>query len=144
MSEVPNRRLLIGLVAGCSLVALLCAAHVAWTFHSIGALTRAEGRIVEIEALQATVNPRATTLVPVAELVTADGETRRLRLSGSSNSPFCCEVGEAVALLYDPASPEDSVRLDHPGDLYGPQAVFGLVALGFAAVLALALRGKAR
>ena len=142
MSEVPNQKLLIALVTGCALVALGCFAHIGWTFHSLGALTRAEGRVVEIEARRSTTGASDTRLVPVAELVTADGETRRLRLDTSANSPFCCEVGEAIGLLYDPASPETSVRYDHPGDLYGPQAVFGLVALVFAVPLGFALRRK--
>jgi hypothetical protein len=82
--------------------------------------------------------------VPVAMLALPSEAPRRVALEGSSNSPFCCEVGEQVEVLYDAEDVDGTATVDRATELYGVQLLVAAVAAVFLLPLGFALRGGGR
>lgn len=138
-SKPADRRTLVGVALALSVVVLACAAHAAWTRSETARLARADGEVIDVE-VRTSSRSEGSQRVPIARFTPAASGPVVAPLEPSSNSPFCCDVGQAVTILYDPASPRETARADLFADLYGPQAAFGGVAACFLLVVTRALR----
>lgn len=145
MSATPaDRRTLVIVTLVLGVVVVGCLGHVLWKRSTLASLSTGRGRVVEIEVRSASTGGTSSTQrVPVAEVRLATGETVRAPLEPSSNSPFCCDVGEELDVLYDPADPVHTAQADRVSDLYGPQLAFAGVGTLFLLVLAGGLRRAA-
>lgn len=123
----PKDRMLTFVGLGLALAVVGALGNAGWTRYSLTSLSSATGRVVEVEQRAASVNARPQR-VPVAEVSLAPGQAVRVPLESSSNSPFCCEVGEQVEVYFDPSDPARSAKADVLGDLYGPQLLVAAVA----------------
>jgi hypothetical protein len=102
--------------------------HAGYRYSKVDLYERAPAVIVEIDERRGTGSQSSTQRVPVAELSLGSGETVRVPLEASSNSPFCCDLGEKLEVLYDPSDLPGTALANRFGDLYGPQLLFGVVA----------------
>ncbi|HRG98075.1 MAG TPA: DUF3592 domain-containing protein [Polyangiaceae bacterium] len=140
-SKPADRRTLTILALVLAAVVVGSVAHIFWKRSTLATLTTGRGRVVEIERRSGHTGGKSTTQrIPVAEVRLATGALVRAPLEPSSNSPFCCDVGEELDVLYDPADPAGTAQANKAGDLYGPQAAFAAVAGLFLVVIGAALR----
>ncbi|GAB4197503.1 MAG: hypothetical protein OHK0013_05690 [Sandaracinaceae bacterium] len=141
MVQGENDDRLLKTVAAVLVVVLVAAlAHAAVRASEVARLERGSVEIVEIEARRGAASRANTQRVPVGVLELPSGERVRVALESSSNSPFCCEVGERVEIVYGGADLAGTARVDRITELYGPQLHFASVAALFLVPLVFALR----
>lgn len=141
MVQGENDDRLLKTVAAVLVVVLVAAlAHAAVRASEVARLERGSAEIVEIEARRGAGSRANPQRVPVGVLELPSGERVRVALESSSNSPFCCEVGERVEIVYDGADLAGTARVDRITELYGPQLLFASVAALFFVPLVFALR----
>jgi hypothetical protein len=108
-----------------------------------------EGVVTELVPVSAhnsdSSSSSSTTYAPVFAFTTNDGRHLTVRSDSASNPPSF-EVGDKVAVLYDPAAPVNA-RIDTFGQLWLMPIIcggVGLLFMGFAALAAFALRALKR
>jgi len=127
-AQAADRRTLVWVALALAVALVGSLAHAGYRYSKLDLYERASGVIVEVEERRGTGSQSSTQRVPVAELRLRSGETVRAPLEASSNSPFCCEVGEELEVLYDPSDLSGTALANRFGDLYGPQLLFAVVA----------------
>lgn len=127
-AQAADRRTLVWVALALAVALVGSLAHAGYRHSKVDLYERASGVIVEVEERRGTGSQSSTQRVPVAELRLRSGETVRAPLEASSNSPFCCEVGEGLEVLYDPSDLSGTALANRLGDLYGPQLLFAVVA----------------
>ena len=127
-AQAADRRTLVWVALALAVALVGSLAHAGYRYSKVDLYERASGVIVEVEERRGTGSQSSTQRVPVAELRLRSGETVHAPLEASSNSPFCCEVGEELEVLYDPSDLSGTALANRFGDLYGPQLLFAVVA----------------
>lgn len=120
------------LFAALGLVGFLATGY--WVLETRRFLDRAAaapGQVIDLAEKRSTSNGKTSvSWHPVVSFRSADGRERRFR-SGAGSSPPSYRVGEAVTVLYDPAAPEADARIKAWFDLWGGQAICGVLAVLF-------------
>jgi hypothetical protein len=143
-TENDDTRLLRNVAVALVVVFVAALAHAGLRAWTVAGYERAPAEIVEVEARRGTGNQASTRLVPIAVLALPSEARRRVALERSSNSPFCCDPGERVEVLYDAEDVEGTATVDRVTELYGVQLLVAAVAGLFLLPLGVALRGTGR